>query len=186
MRIRAVLLIGAGVGFLSLSISALIVAGVMDNPVPYETSIFKAEFPAGSKVEQREKRTNARVQHTFEAAVLTSGDTALVLVEYTDFSVERSLSLEDVASETQSRSAGTFFLPGTVQARPVTDKTIGGLPPKEMIYYGTQTYDKKPGILCERVAVKGNRVWFLMTSASRGTLSEQASMKFFDSVKIKQ
>ncbi len=154
-------------------------------PVPYETPVFKAEFPAGSKVEQREKRTNARVHHTFQAAVFTNGDTALALVEYTDFSIERSLSLEDVAKETNSKGAGTLFLPGTVQAGPVTDKTIGGLPAKEMIYYGTQSYDKKPGVLCERVAVKGNRVWFLMTSATKGTLSEQASMKFFDLLKIK-
>jgi hypothetical protein len=107
-------------------------------------------------------------------------------VEYTDFSIERSLSLEDVANETNSKGAGTLFLPGTVHAGSVTDKTIGDLPAKEMVYYGTQSYDKKPGVLCERVAVKGNRVWFLMTSASKGTLSEQASMKFFDSVKIKQ
>jgi hypothetical protein len=185
MRIRAVLLISAGIGFLSLFIGALILAGMTDYAVLYETSVFKAEFPAGSKVEQRDKRTNARVQHTFQAAVFTNGDTALALVEYTDFSIERSLSLEDVASETQGRGAGTFFLPGTVQSRPVADKTIGGLPAKEMVYYGTQTYDKKPGVLCERAAVKGNRVWFLMTSATKGSLSEQASIKFFDSVTIK-
>jgi len=185
MRIP-VFIISAGIGFLSLSIGARIFAGESDNPVPFETTVFKAEFPTGSKVEQREKRTNDRVQHTFEAVVITDGDKASALVEYTDFSIQRSLSLDEVANETKRRGAGTLFVPATVRARPVTDKTIGGLPAREMVYFGAQTNDKKSGILCERVAVHGNRVWFLMTAASRGTLSEQASMKFFDSVKIKE
>lgn len=149
--------------------------------VPYETSVFSVQYPAGAQIEPRQEKDENSTSYDYDGLIPKRSSVAII--SYTDLPTPAKGDL----ATTMLKSPPVAFKPG-YHSDPIKNVTVGNLPGKEQTLYGETT--DSPGKITVRWRManskNGLRAWILMTS-SRGSngLSEADSEKFFDSLKIK-